>query len=157
LHLALIARLFPGAAIVFALRDPRDVVLSCFRRLFVVNPYTFEFLALDRTARFYDATMRHALLAREKLPLRFHDLRNEDLVADFDGRVRALCDFLEAEFDPAMARFAERSKSRGVATPSAIQIARGLSSDGIGQWRRYEAELEAVLPLLAPWVRHFGY
>jgi hypothetical protein len=56
-----------------------------------------------------------------------------------------------------MARFAERSKSRGVATPSAIQIARGLSSDGIGQWRRYEAELEAVLPLLAPWVRHFGY
>jgi tetratricopeptide (TPR) repeat protein len=157
LHLALIARLFPGAAIVFALRDPRDVVLSCFRRLFVVNPYTFEFLALDRTARFYDATMRHALLAREKLPLRFHDLRNEDLVADFDGRVRALCDFLEVEFDPAMARFAERSKSRGVATPSAIQIARGLSSDGIGQWRRYEAELEAVLPLLAPWVRHFGY
>lgn len=157
LHLALIARLFPGAAIVFALRDPRDVVLSCFRRLFVVNSYTFEFLSLDRTARFYDATMRHALLAREKLPLRFHDLRNEDLVADFDGRVRALCDFLEVEFDPAMARFAERSKSRGVATPSATQIARGLSSDGIGQWRRYEAQLETVLPLLAPWVRHFGY
>ena len=157
LHLALIARLFPGAAIVFALRDPRDVVLSCFRRLFVVNPYTFEFLSLDRTARFYDATMRHALLAREKLPLRFHDLRNEDLVADFDGRVRALCAFLEVDFDPAMAHFAERSKSRGVATPSATQIARGLSSDGIGQWRRYEAELEAVLPLLAPWVRHFDY
>jgi Flp pilus assembly protein TadD len=157
LHLALIARLFPGAAIVFALRDPRDVVLSCFRRLFVVNSYTFEFLSLDRTARFYDATMRHALLAREKLPLRFHDLRNEDLVADFDGRVRALCDFLEVEFDPAMARFAERSKSRGVATPSATQIARGLSSDGIGQWRRYEAQLETVLPLLAPWTRHFGY
>jgi len=157
LHLALIARLFPGAAIVFTLRDPRDVVLSCFRRLFVVNPYTFEFLVLDRTARFYDATMRHALLAREKLPLRFHDLRNEDLVADFDSQVRALCAFLEVEFDPGMARFAERSKSRGVATPSATQIARGLSSEGIGQWRRYEAELEAVLPLLAPWVRHFGY
>ncbi|HYS46175.1 MAG TPA: sulfotransferase [Rhizomicrobium sp.] len=157
LHLALIARLFPGAPIVFALRDPRDVVLSCFRRLFVVNPYTVEFLSLDRTARFYDATMRHALLAREKLPLRFHDLRNEDLVADFDGRIRALCDFLEVPFDPAMARFAERSKSRGVATPSATQVARGLSSDGIGQWRRYEVQLGAVLPLLAPWVRHFGY
>jgi Flp pilus assembly protein TadD len=157
LHLALIARLFPGAPIVFALRDPRDVVLSCFRRLFVVNPYTFEFLSLDRTARFYDATMRHVLLARAKLPLRFHDLRNEDLVADFDGQMRALCAFLEVDFDPAMARFAERSKSRGVATPSATQIARGLSSEGIGQWRRYAPQLEAVLPLLAHWVRHFGY
>ena len=157
LHLALIARLFPGAPIVFAIRDPRDVVLSCFRRLFAVNPYTFEFLSLDRTARFYDATMRHVLLAREKLPLRFHDLRNEDLVADFDGQMHALCAFLEVDFDPAMARFAERSKSRGVATPSATQIARGLSSEGIGQWRRYATQLEAVLPLLAPWVHHFGY
>jgi tetratricopeptide (TPR) repeat protein len=157
LHLALIARLFPGAPIVFAIRDPRDVVLSCFRRLFAVNPYTFEYLSLDRTARFYDATMRHVLLAREKLPLRFHDFRNEDLVADFDGRMRALCAFLEVDFDPAMAGFAERSKSRGVATPSATQIARGLSSEGIGQWRRYATQLEAVLPRLAPWVHHFGY
>jgi len=157
LHLALIARLFPGAPIVFAVRDPRDVVLSCFRRQFVINPYTFEFLSLDRTARFYDATMRYALLARERLPLRFHDLRNEDLVADFDGQIRALCAFLGLAFDPAMARFAERSKSRSVATPSAIQVARGLSREGIGQWRRYEAQLKAVLPLLAPWVRHFGY
>lgn len=157
LHLALIARLFPGARVVFALRDPRDVVFSCFRRLFVVNSYTFEFLSLERSARFYDATMRHALLPREKLPLRFHDLRNEELVADFDGQVRALCDFLEVAFDPAMARFAERSKSRGVATPSAMQVARGLSNEGIGQWRRYEKQLQPVLPMLAPWVRHFGY
>lgn len=157
LHLALIARLFPGAPVVFAIRDPRDVVLSCFRRLFAVNPYTFEFLSLDRAARFYDATMRHVLLAREKLPLRFHDIRNEDLVADFDGRMRALCTFLEVDFDPAMARFAERSKSRGVATPSATQIARGLSSEGIGQWRRYATQMETVLPLLAQWVQHFGY
>ena len=31
-RLPLIAKLFPEARIVFCLRDPRDVVLSCFRR-----------------------------------------------------------------------------------------------------------------------------
>ncbi len=157
LHLALIARLFPNAAIVFALRDPRDVVLSCFRRLFVSNPYTWEFLSLERTAKFYGATMACTELARAKLPLRFHDLRNESLVADFEGEMARLCAFLGVDYDPAMAGFAQRSKSQGVATPSATQIARGLSSDGIGQWRRYQTALAPVLPVLAPWVARFGY
>ena len=37
-RLPLIAKLFPEARILFALRDPRDVVLSCFRRRFEMNP-----------------------------------------------------------------------------------------------------------------------
>ncbi|MGI9170764.1 MAG: sulfotransferase, partial [Caulobacteraceae bacterium] len=40
--LPVIAKLFPGAKILFARRDPRDVVLSCFRRQFRMNPATYE-------------------------------------------------------------------------------------------------------------------
>ncbi len=35
--LPLIAKLFPSAKILLALRDPRDVVLSCLRRRFAMN------------------------------------------------------------------------------------------------------------------------
>src|SRR5882724_4212272 len=56
LHLPVVAKLFPEAKIIFALRDPRDVVLSCFRRLFVVNDYVYEFHSLEGTAAFYDRT-----------------------------------------------------------------------------------------------------
>lgn len=157
LHLALIARLFPGARVIFALRDPRDVVLSCFRRLFVPNAYTREFLSLENTAHFYDATMDCAQLARAKLNLCFHDIRNEDLVADFESEMRRLCLFLGVDLDPAMAGFAERSKTRAVATPSSTQVAKGLNSDGIGHWRRYQDQLRPILPLLARWVDRFGY
>ena len=157
IHLPLIARLFPGAIIVFALRDPRDVVLSCFRRLFALNRYVYEFLSLSRTAQFYDATMQIAELAREKLPLNFHHLRNEDLVADFETRTRALCAAIGLDWDPAMAGFAGDSRARAVATPSATQIARGISAEGIGKWRHYEKEMAKVLPPLQPWVRRFGY
>lgn len=157
LHLAVIARLFPQARIVLALRDPRDVVLSCFRRLFVPNPYTCEFFSLERAARFYDAAMGCVDVARARLPLQFHDLRNEALVADFDGQVRALCDFLDVPFEPQMNRFADRARSGAVATPSATQIAKGLSDSGIGQWRRYATQMASVQPILQPWVDKLGY
>src|SRR5262249_25715579 len=42
--LPLIARLFPNAKILFAVRDPRDVLLSCYRRHFELNAAMFELL-----------------------------------------------------------------------------------------------------------------
>src|SRR5207248_557466 len=60
LKLPLIARLFPRAKILFACRDPRDVVLSCFRRRFRMNPAMYQMLTLDGAAHFYDAVMDFA-------------------------------------------------------------------------------------------------
>src|SRR5205823_7949719 len=65
LKLPLIARLFPRAKILFACRDPRDVVLSCFRRRFRMNPAMYQMLTLDGAAHFYDAVMDFAERARQ--------------------------------------------------------------------------------------------
>jgi tetratricopeptide (TPR) repeat protein len=157
ISLPVIAKLFPQARIVFALRDPRDVVFSCFRRFLNMNRDTYELLALDRGAQFYGAVMELAALYRAGLPLALMALRNEDLVADFENQVRALCDFLGIGWKASMARFGEQSKSRSIATPSATQVARGITADGIGQWRRYSAELAPIFATLAPWVEKFGY
>jgi tetratricopeptide (TPR) repeat protein len=157
LHLPLIAKLFPEARIVFAVRDPRDVVLSCFRRLFVVNTYVYEFLSLTGGTHFYDETMKLVGSFRSALPLAWHDIRNEDLIADFDGEVRRLCAFLGLAYEDSMRDFARASQVRRIATPSAMQVIRGIKGDGVGHWRNYEAELAPVLPVLASWVERFGY
>jgi len=154
--LPLIARLFPDAGILFALRDPRDVVLSCFRRRFRINAAMFEFLTLEGAARYYDAVMRLAALARDRLPLDFRDVRHEAVVADFDGEIRKVLGFVGAPWDPSVRDFA--AQVRVVPrTPSAPQVARGLNAEGVGQWRRYRAQLAPVASLLAPWVERFGY
>jgi Flp pilus assembly protein TadD len=154
--LPLIARLFPDARILFALRDPRDVVLSCFRRRFRMNAAMFEFLTLEGAARYYDTVMRLAESARGRLPLAIMDVRHEALVADFDGEVRRVLDFVGAPWNPSVRDFA--AAARGVPkTPSTPQVARGLNADGLAQWRRYEAQLAPVAPLLAPWAHRFGY
>jgi tetratricopeptide (TPR) repeat protein len=155
--LCLIAKLFPDAKIVFAIRDPRDVVLSCFRRYFAMTRSNYELLTLESTATYYDAVMSLCEICREKLALPFLDLRNEDLVTDFEGQTRRLFDFIGLEGDAAVARFAERARSRDIATPGATKIMRGLNSDSIGQWRAYREQFAPVLPLLDRWVRRFGY
>jgi hypothetical protein len=156
-RLPLIARLFPEAKILFALRDPRDVVLSCFRRSFRVNASMYEFVTLERAAAFYDAVMGLGLRCRERLALTVRETRYEDLVGDFDAEAARICAFIGVEWDARLRDFAEAARGRVIRTPSAGQVRRGLYASGQGQWRRYEAQMTAVQPTLAPWVERFGY
>ena len=157
MKLPLIARLFPASKILFSVRDPRDVILSCFRHQFRMNSSTFEFLTLEGTARLYDAMMQLSDILRARLGLDVLQLRHEDLVADFDGQMRAVCAFIGMPWSDTMRDFAAQSGRRAVATPSSVQIKRGLNQAGIGQWRHYRAELEPIFPILKPWVDRFGY
>ena len=156
LMLPLISRLFPAARIIVMRRDPRDVVLSCFRSNFALTPAALEFTDLERTARHYDAVMVTQEAFLDALPLARHELRYEALVTDFDVETRRLCDFLDTEWTEDMRDFARTARRRGVSTMSATQVSKPLY-DGSKQWRRYEDQLRPILPILAPWVERFGY
>ncbi|HEX4861875.1 MAG TPA: sulfotransferase [Rhizomicrobium sp.] len=156
LNLGLVAKLFPQAKVILALRDPRDVVLSCFRRRFQMLANMYELLDLDDAARFYDAVMSVAEAARGKLTLPMFDQRYEAMVADLEGQARRLCDFLGVPYDARMLDFKGTAQDRAIATPSGAQIARGLYN-GEGQWRAYKDQMESVAPILAPWVERYGY
>jgi hypothetical protein len=157
LNLFLIARLFPDAKIVFAVRDPRDVVLSCFRRHLEVKPTTFEMLTLTDAARFYDRVMHLAEIYRSTLPLDLLECRYEHLVSDFESCVRSTCAFIGMNWNEAMRDFDRSTRERVVRSPSAHQVRLGLYSQAIGQWRRYEKELSPIIPFLQPWIERFGY
>jgi hypothetical protein len=157
LKLPLIARLFPHAKVLFASRDPRDVVLSCFRRRFKMNPAMYELLTLPGAAAFYDAVMSFAAQVRPKLGLAWREVRYESLVADLAQETNAICEFLGLEWVPQMGDFAARAQSREHATPSTAQLARGLDRSGIEQWRNYRAQLAPILPTLDVWVERLGY
>jgi hypothetical protein len=156
LDLHVIATLFPDARVLFAVRDPRDVVLSCFRRRFQVNVAMFEFLTLRGAADFYDATMGLGMAVRAKLPLTLREVRHETVIADFDREVGEVLDFIGADWDPRVRNFADRVAGQ-MRTPSYAQLAKGLNADGVGQWLRYERQMAPVIDVLASWVSRFGY
>ena len=155
--LGLIHRLFPNARIIFALRDPRDVVLSCFQQTFAMNAAMYQFLTLETAAAYYDQVMRLGALCRAKFPLAIHETRYERVIGDFRTEVSSLLDFLGLDWDDRVAAYYETAKGRVVRTPSAKQVIEKPYASSIGKWRRYETQLRPVLPVLEPWVERFGY
>jgi tetratricopeptide (TPR) repeat protein len=156
IKLPIIARLFPDARILIMRRDPRDVVLSCFRINFTPSAGTYAFSDLGETALHYSALMRLTELCRERLPLAYHEVRYDRLVADFEATVRAMAGFAGIAWTEDFHAFDRTAQKRGVRTASATQVRRGLY-DGGGRWRRYEDQLAPVLPILAPWVKRLGF
>lgn len=155
IKLPILAQVFPDARFVVMRRDPRDVVLSCFRINFTPGAGAWAFSDLEETARHYDALMRLIDLARENLPIACHEVRYDQLVTNFVPTVRALADFVGMAWTDDFETFARTAKTRGVRTASETQVRKGLYNGG-GQWRRYADQLAPVLPILAPWVERFG-
>lgn len=157
LKLPLLAKLFPRAKILFAVRDPRDVVLSCFRRHFEVDRLKYEFLTLDGATSLYDVMMRYFEACRLRLPLDLYVHRYENLISDFDASTRSVCEFLGIGWNERMREFASRAAAINAQSASAAQLRRGLYGEGVGQWLRYRAQMADVLPRLEGWVERFGY
>jgi hypothetical protein len=157
LKLPLIARLFPRAKILFACRDPRDVVLSCFRHRFFMSAPIYELLTLQGAADYYDAVMHLVLECTRLMPLEMRLVRHEDVVSAFAREMRRVCEFVGLDWVPEMGDFARRTQRREFLTPSTAQLVKGLNTEGLGHWLRYREQLEPVLPRLEPWVKQFLY
>jgi hypothetical protein len=154
----LIHRLFPEARIVFALRHPCDVVLSCFMQNFRLSKTMASFLTVENAARYYAAVMEFWATVRERLPLDVHTVRYEDLLDDQERELRALSDFLGIGWEEGLLSHERTARERGyIRTPSYHQVTEGLYRRSSGRWQRYAEQMAPALPVLAPWVERFGY
>lgn len=157
MYLPLIHRLFPDARILFSLRDPRDVSLSCYFQSFSLVGAMPYFLDLEQTVEYYDAVMTLAEASRQKLSLREHTIRYEDLVTDLEGTLRPALEHLEIPWHDAVLDYRAATGGRDINTPSYQQVSEPLYRRSIARWKHYERHLAPVEPRLAPWVEHFGY
>ena len=155
--LPLIYRLFPGARVILAIRDPRDVVISCYQQRFGMNAAMYQLLRLDTAAAYYDAVMRLVEVCRAKLPLQIHVVRYEDVITHFERTVSHALAFLELDWSEGVRRHTETAKKRTINTPSAAQVVRPLYGSARGRWRNYAGYLKPYFPVLMPWVQALGY
>jgi hypothetical protein len=156
-YLFLVRRLYPNARVLFLLRDPRDVTLSCFCQSFELQGAMPYFLDLDQTAAYYDRLMKLAVLQQSSLGLEMHELRYEDLVTSFESRLRGVLEFLGLPWHEDVLDYRRKAADRAIDTPSYQQVARPLYSSSIGRWKNFRASLQPVLPKLEPWAATFGY
>lgn len=146
LNIALIARLFPTAPILFALRDPRAVILSCMMQSWRPNAAMCNLMGLQRTARFYAATMDLWLDIKPTIANPIHEFHYEQTVHDLESQARALLEFLSLDFDPAVLDFHKSAKGKFISTPSAQAVAQPIHTAPAHRWKNYEHRLAPILP-----------
>lgn len=157
IELALVERIFPRARVLVAIRDPRDVCLSCYMQQFRLNPAMANFLELSTTGALYEAVMDLWLRYRESMGLSWLEYRYEDLIDDFDASVRGVLDFIGVEWEESVTGYAEHARKRDISTPSYAAVTEAINRKAVARWRNYREQLAPVLPVLAPFVREFGY
>src|SRR5262245_8750873 len=145
-------RLFPETKLLIALRDPRDVVVSCFMQYLPLNTNSVCFFTLERTARRYAHDMTIWLRLREMIGSPWLEVRYEDCVADLEREARRALEFLGLPWDPAVLQYRERLKAKAVSSPTYEAVSKPLYTSAIGRWKNYQKFLEPCLPILQPLV-----
>ena len=155
-YLPFIARLFPKSKILVALRDPRDVCLSCYQQAFGLNSAMANFLDLETTGKLYADVMGLWIRFRSVLGLNWMEYRYEDLVDNFDSVTHRIFDFLELEYPEKAGDYYKRAK-RNILTPSYHDVSKPIYTHAKARWRYYKKHLEPLDEILAPFVEAFQY
>ncbi|MCW8925539.1 MAG: sulfotransferase, partial [Xanthomonadales bacterium] len=156
-NLALAKLLFPRAKIIVALRDPRDVCLSCFMQKFEMNYAMANFLDIKTTGLAYEAVMGLWMHYRTLLTGSWMEYRYEDLVEDFDDTVSQVLEFIGVGWHEDVKNYRQAAKQRAITTPSYRDVTAPIDNHAVARWRRYEHDLAPISPLIDPFVETFGY
>ncbi|HEU0037677.1 MAG TPA: sulfotransferase, partial [Verrucomicrobiae bacterium] len=143
--------------LLIALRDPRDVVISCFTQYLPLNTNSVCFLTLERTAKRFAHDMKLWLILREKICSPWLEVRYEDCVGNLEREARRALEFLGLPWDPCVLTYRERLKTKAVASPTYEAVSKPLYTSAIGRWKNYRRYLEPCLDTLQPCIKAFGY
>jgi len=150
-------RLFPEARLLIALRDPRDVVISCFMQYFPLNPNSVCYLTLERAARRYAHDMGIWRRLREMICSPWLEVHYENTVAELEKQARRTLEFLELPWEPQVLNYRQRLKEKAVSSPTYEAVSKPIYTSAIGRWKNYQKYLEPCLEVLQPSIEAFGY
>lgn len=156
-RLPLWLRVFPELKVLIALRDPRDVVLSCYFQNIPLNAVNVNFLTLERTAKHYADLMDIWLTVREWEGFSWLETRYESVVADLENEGRRVTEFLGLQWHEEQGRFYEKSRAKQLYSPTYQDVTRPVYKRSVGRWQAYEKYLAPILPALEPYCRTFRY
>jgi tetratricopeptide (TPR) repeat protein len=154
----LCVRVFPELKLLVAIRDPRDVCLSCFMQpYYSIAPTSPVCLSLEQTIEDYAELMGRWLKLAPLFNNSSIEVRYEDMVNDLEAVARRTLDFLGLAWDPSVLKFDEHARQKVVRSPTYADVIKPVFKTAVGRWRNYQEHFEPHLKKLEPFVRRFGY
>jgi tetratricopeptide (TPR) repeat protein len=151
-------RVFPEANFLIALRDPRDVCLSCFMLPhYTKSQGTAEYIDLENVTENYASLMSMWITLAPMIENHYLEVRYEDLVQDLEVISRRVLDFLAVDWDEKVLRFNEHVRANVMRAPTYAEVAKPIFKTAVGRWQNYKKYLEPYLSKLEPFIKAFGY
>jgi hypothetical protein len=151
-------RIFPETKFLVALRDPRDVCLSCFMQAYMpLTKASAPCITLENTAELYLWLMGTWQTLKPLLKNPWLEVRYEDMVENLELVARKTLDFLGVSWNPAVLKFDEHARQKMVRTPTYADVTQPVYKRAVGRWRNYQKYFEPYLEKLDPFVKAFGY
>ena len=149
-------QLLPESRFLVSIRDPRDVVTSCFMRYFPLTDMSANFLSLGSGCIYYAAYMqiwrklKSLLNSSNSVLIRYEDLCEEP--EQWVGNALTLlgCDPVESEGDRQFDR-------KYIHSPTFAEVRKPVSGRRCGRWKNYESFLKPYLKVLDPIANDLGY
>ena len=145
-HVGLIRLLLPKARIIDIRRHPIGCCYANFTMSFAhAPPLSYR---LTDIGRFYADYVRLMAHFDKVMPGMVYRVIYEDLVADLEGEVRRLLDFLELPFEQACLEYYKTERS--FSSYSNEQVRQPIFKEGTERWRNYEPFLGQLKTALGP-------
>jgi hypothetical protein len=138
LYAGLLALAMPRAKFLIMRRHPMDCLLSNFMQNFGQNqPFSTRIETMVSAYTQFDKTARHFA---DLLPDQVRDVSYEAVVADPEGQMRAVLEFVGLPYDETVL---DHTKSmRQVNTASVVQVRQPIYSTSVAKWHRYAPYLK---------------
>jgi Flp pilus assembly protein TadD len=150
-------RVFPELRVIIALRDPRDIIISCFFQNIPINAINANFLSLSRAVKHYANLMDVWLAVREWEGFSWIETRYEDTVNNLGSEGRRVTEFLGLDWHEDQARFYEKNDKKRIFSPTYHDASQPVYKRSVARWTAYEKYLAPLLPELARYCQAFGY
>ena len=152
-----VARIFPETKFIVALRDPRDVCLSCFMQPVPMLPDTAFWLSLEGTITHYGLIMNLWLAWKKALGNAAIEVKYEDMVSDQQKTSERVLQFLDLPWDERVLRFHEHAQTKVIRSPTFAEVSKPIYKTAVARWKNYEKHFAPHLEKLTSFLKAFGY
>jgi len=151
-------RVFPEIKFIVMIRDPRDVVLSCYMQSFQsIDAISGNFLTLQDTAEEVGFFINTWMKLSGKMPDRTCEVRYEQLIEDLEGTARKVLGFLGLEWNQSVMDYDRHAREKVVRSPTAEAVTEKIHTRAKERWKNYEKHLEPIFEKLDPCLAKLGY
>jgi tetratricopeptide (TPR) repeat protein len=151
-------RIWPRNRILYALRDPRDIAISCFFRWLPTNSVSVRYQTLEDTCRRPAEELETWLKLREMLPENiWHETRYEDTVANHIQESQKVLEWMGLPWDDSISDYRSHMEKRGVNSPTYAAVTQPIYTGALDRWKHYEEHLAPYMSILDPCMQALGY